>query len=100
MSVARRQYLSPILEALARGPATYNQLLKGLRLYPDTLNRAVRELKKAAVIEIAEDNQLGRLVKVYRLTPKGKVFLKKLKEVQRSITELEDMLKGASSSNR
>ncbi|RLI75908.1 hypothetical protein DRP05_13905 [Archaeoglobales archaeon] len=85
--ICRKHFVSILL--LLESPKSFNELLKILKAYPDTLARRIRELSELGLI--ARDEAEGKLR--YRLTEKGArvaELVKGIEELEKRIEEIID----------
>ena len=89
MECLKRKHFVDILILLSKSPKSFNELLKTLNAYPDTLNRRIKEMVLLGlIVQIEEDNRVK-----YRLTDKGKRIIPLLEELLRTMDEIEKILK-------
>ena len=67
---------------------SFNELLKALNAYPDTLNRRLKELQSLNLIAQFEEN--GKII--YKLTDKGLKLIPLLKNLLKIIDEIRSLL--------
>ncbi len=85
-----KRHFVEILLLLNQSPKSFNELLKTLNAYPDTLSRRLKEMQSLNLITQVEMD--GKIK--YNLTDKGKKlipliedFLKLIKEIEKLILE-------------
>jgi DNA-binding HxlR family transcriptional regulator len=90
-----KQHFIEIILLLRESPRSFNELLKLLNAYPDTLNRRLKELSKMGVIVQTQENKKIK----YKLTEKGSQIAELLEELLeimeklRKIVEIEKKFK-------
>ncbi len=88
MSYICRRHFVEILILLDDSPRSFNELLKVLNAYPDTLTRRLKEMSSAGLITgVTVEGKLK-----YELTDSGKRAVKLLKEVQKILNELDKIV--------
>lgn len=88
MEYLKRKHFVDILILLSKSPKSFNELLKTLNAYPDTLNRRIKEMVLLGLITQIEE---GDRIK-YRLTDKGKRIIPLLEDLLRIMDEIEKIL--------
>jgi|GEM_PF-1718860 DNA-binding HxlR family transcriptional regulator len=83
-----RKHFAEILLLLNKAPMSFNELLKTLNAYPDTLTRRLKEMGSAGLI--SSTTKEGKLK--YELTDNGKKAVKLLKDLQRILDELDEVV--------
>jgi len=88
MSYICRRHFVEILILLEDSPRSFNELLKILKAYPDTLTRRLKEMTSAGLITgVTVEGKLK-----YELTDNGKKAVKLLKEMQKILDELDKIV--------
>jgi DNA-binding HxlR family transcriptional regulator len=83
-----RKHFVEILALLGESPMLFNELLRTLNAYPDTLTRRLKEMTTAGLItDITIEGKLK-----YELTGNGKKAVKLLKELQKILDELDKIV--------
>ena len=83
-----RKHFIEIILLLKESPKSFNELLKILNVYPDTLNRRMKELSRMGIIIQIED---GGKIK-YKLTEKGLQIAELLGDLLEIIKKIKDVL--------
>jgi len=83
-----KKYFVEILLLLEKSPMSFNELLKTLNAYPDTLNRRLKELQSLNLIVQFEEN--GKIK--YKLTDKGLKLIPLLRNLLKIIDEIKSLL--------
>jgi len=83
-----KKHFVEILLLLEKSPMSFNELLKTLNAYPDTLNRRLKELQSFNLIVQFNENDKIK----YKLTDKGLKLIPLLKNLIRIIKEIESLL--------
>ncbi len=83
-----RKHFIEIILLLKESPKSFNELLKILNAYPDTLNRRMKELSRMGIIIQIED---GGKIK-YKLTEKGLQIAELLGDLLEIIKKIKDVL--------
>ena len=83
-----KKYFVEILLLLEKSPMSFNELLKTLNAYPDTLNRRLKELRSLNLIVQFEEN--GKIK--YKLTDKGLKLIPLLRNLLKIIDEIKSLL--------
>ena len=83
-----KKHFIEILFLLEKSPMSFNELLKALNAYPDTLNRRLKELQSLNLIAQFEEN--GKIK--YKLTDKGLKLIPLLKNLLKIIDEIKSLL--------
>ena len=84
-----KKHFIEILFLLEKSPMSFNELLKTLNAYPDTLNRRLKELQSLNLVTQFKDNDKTK----YKLTDKGLKLIPLLKNLIRTINEIESLLR-------
>ncbi|HID43653.1 MAG TPA: ArsR family transcriptional regulator [Archaeoglobaceae archaeon] len=83
-----RKHFAEILILLDKAPMSFNELLKTLNAYPDTLTRRLKEMGSAGLITgIKMEGKLR-----YELTDNGKEAVKLLKDLQKILDGLDEII--------
>ena len=83
-----KKHFIEILLLLEKSPMSFNELLKALNAYPDTLNRRLKELQSLNLIVQFEEN--GKIK--YKLTDKGLKLIPLLRNLLKIIDEIKSLL--------
>jgi len=83
-----KRHFVEILLLLNQSPKSFNELLKTLDAYPDTLNRRLKEMQSLKLITQVEID--GKIK--YILTDKGKRLIPLVEKVLRLIREIEKLI--------
>jgi len=84
-----KKHFVEIILLLEDSPKSFNELLRILNAYPDTLNRRLKELQSLNLIVQFKD---GDRIK-YKLTNKGLRLLASLKQLIEIVNEINSILK-------
>mgnify|MGYP000350736957 CR=1 FL=1 len=88
MRLICKKHFTSILFLLLESPKSFNELLRILKAYPDTLAKRIRELSELGLI--VRDGSDGRLK--YRLTDKGIRVAELVKEIEEIIERIEEVI--------
>lgn len=83
-----KRHFVEILLLLSQSPKSFNELLKTLDAYPDTLNRRLKEMQFLNLITQVEID--GKMK--YTLTDKGKRLIPLIEEALRIIERIEKLI--------
>ncbi|MBO8183551.1 MAG: winged helix-turn-helix transcriptional regulator [Archaeoglobus sp.] len=83
-----RKHFTSVLFLLLESPKSFNELLKILKAYPDTLGRRIRELSELGLIVAFESDRRLK----YRLTDKGEKVAKLLKEIEKLEEKIDEIV--------
>ncbi len=83
-----RKHFIEIILLLKESPKSFNELMKILNAYPDTLNRRMKELRRIGIIVQIED---GGKIK-YKLTEKGLQIAELLGDLLEIIKKIKEVL--------
>jgi len=85
--LCKQHFIDTIL-LLGESPRSFNELLRILNAYPDTLNRRLKELcEMGIIVQIEKDNRTK-----YRLTEKGYEIARALEELLEILKEIERIM--------
>lgn len=87
-----KKHFCDILILLERAPMSFNGLEKTVGVYPDTLNKRLKEMLKYGLIEPIVDVVDGKNRVKHRLTAKGQQLIPTLKEFIKLAEELESAI--------
>ena len=83
-----KRHFVEILLLLNKSPKSFNELLKTLDAYPDTLNRRLKEMLSLNLITQVEID--GKMK--YILTDKGKKLIPLIEELLKLIEKIEKLM--------
>jgi len=83
-----KQHFIDVILLLKESPRSFNELLKLLNAYPDTLNRRLKELSDMGIIVQIKDDKIK-----YKLTEKGLKVAATLEELLKILKKIETIMK-------
>ena len=82
-----KQHFIEIILLLRESPKSFNELLKLLNAYPDTLNRRMKELSEMGLISQIQENKIK-----YKLTEKGLQVAELLEDLLKITEKLREIV--------
>jgi len=93
LDILKRKHFCDVFLLIKDESKSFNEIQKKLNMYPDTLNRRIKELIGYDLIESVVIHVEGRDRIKYQLTKKGKDMLPEIEEFVRLSKKIEDEIK-------